>query len=646
MKRLVLTAMLICSACRRDGVHSLPSSANAPSVLDFGAVQVGDHKTQTLSITNDSLYPFDFTGGQVAAPFAVVSGPMTIPSSGSGTVQVTFTPTSSQSYDQSLKLLLSATDTPELAVKLTGSGVVQVPATCQSTCGPGHECCSDECVDTQTDPKHCGGCSACGNTQTCVAGVCTNPVVNPPSGSCDDLTAPCPGAQKCCDHACKDVGASGLCPCASNGGSTLFGSGSIIIPMDACYQRGIDITTTPSYCTTNAKTTSDDAPLKAYGLVFFLLRHQVTVYMAINPAKTAIDGVDLTLSSFLSRTIPVQRYDWATGKAVSMPDPNSIQIAYRGAPFLIDSSQHDRVMQLLATDPDFAQFRSAANITVHIANRDFSTAVAKSISAVPSRIALLVPANDNNSNSDILVRYLTSAGLNFPGAGGTPAAPGIIYDQLQESDFLPDYDHSNLKAKGYRLLWSPHWDGGTANTAAQLQTIGDYVGAGGDLFAECAAIGTLEGFTGGGRGSNNQPGSTGTRFMTNSGMTGNVLGGGGGGGYTGPFTFGGLASPFAQRGDFPFAGFTGAISDYHPGSGSSYYTNVVRYITGNDTFNGSSDLFTSVDLHAQGKGTVVYLSGHDYSYGGREAGSVGLTAGSRLVLNTIFSLGNNDICQR
>src|SRR5206468_6965327 len=108
-----------------------------------------------------------------------------------------------------------------------------------------------------------------------------------------------------------------------------------------------------------------------------------------------IDDVDLSLASFLTRSAPVQRYDWAAGKAAALADTTTVQVAYRGAPFLIDSSQHDRVLQLLANDADFAQFRSAANITVHIASRSFETGIAKSISAVPSRVALLVPANDS-----------------------------------------------------------------------------------------------------------------------------------------------------------------------------------------------------------------------------------------------------------
>ncbi len=689
-------ALVLASACHKDGTQSLSSSASAPAQLAFDDTRVGDHQSLALTVRNDSIAAIDLLNLDVAAPFSVAGASTTIPASGSATLMVVFAPQLGQAFDQPLTLHLDATDTPTLTVRLTGKGLASTPALCTAAnCGAGHACCGDACVDTQGDPTHCGGCStACAPGQSCSSGVCTTPTPpgcsaatcgaaghaccggacvetqtnpahcggcgacapgqtcaggvcsTPTATACDDLTAPCPGGQKCCGHACVAVGPSNLCPCTGPGGSTTFDPGTIIIPMDACYQRGADVTTLPSYCNANAKATADDSPLKAYGLVFFLLRHQVTVYMAINPAKPSIDAVDLTLDSFLIRSAPVQRYDWASAKAVPLNDLSIGSVQYRGGPFIIDASQHDRVLKLFATDPDFAQFRSAAKVTVHVAGKAFSTAVAKSISAVPSRVALLVPAGDS-SPTDILVRYLDSAGLNFPGAGGTPGVPGLIYDQLKEADFLPDYAHSKLKSGGYKLLWSPHWEGGTASTPAQLATIAAHVAAGNDLFAECAAIGTLEGLAGDFGGGGGHPlGSDGTRFMTSKGMAGNALSVGNNG-FTGPFVNSGLGSPFAQRGDFSFAGFRGAITDFQPDSstGSAYYSDVVRYISASDFFGNPTDLFASVDLHAAGKGTVVYLAGHDYSYGGGNDGTPGVTAGSRLVLNTLFSLGTNNICQ-
>ena len=714
---LILPA-LVSAGCSTKLLGVSGSIVVAPAALDFGQTTIGTPQSITVQVSNQGSAALQISNILVASdPYSELSLSGQLMSDCSGVARsgspslspgdcaqfnVIWTPTSVHAAQGDIQIQSTDPIHPKVDLNVTGSSIIAVGCNppcgtgtaccndvcvdiesspthcgsclactqgdscnsgtcvspialgCSPSCTTGESCCNDACINTQSDPAHCGGCGACPSGDTCQSGVCTPPAQ---TTSCDPVSAPCANNELCCNHVCEaGTSAGGTCPC-TGGPLSDFGVGSIIIPMDVCWQRGEDETSTPSYCTDNAKTTSDDAPLKAYGLVFFLIRHQVTVYVAIDPNKASIDAPDMALVS-LDPTPPVLRYNWSTGQAVPLGDTTQTTVQYRGGPFLIDASQHDRVMQLLASDPDFQQFRTEGNITLHIATEGFQSTVAKSIDAVPSRIALLTPANDGSngmgSTYQILVRYLESAGLNFSGAGGTPSAPGQIYDQLQESDFLPDYNGSNLKLNGYKLLWAPHWEGGTSNTSAQLATIGDYVNAGGDLFAECAAIGTLEGFTQGSRGSGHggggaNAGSAATRFMTNNGFAGNILsiggGVGGGGTYTGPFTFGGLSSVFAQRGDFPFAGFTGAISDYYPNTSASstYYPGVTRLVSA--TSGGTqTDLFTMYDQHAAGKGTVVYLAGHDYSYGGQYASDQGTTAGSRLVLNTLFSLGTNDVC--
>ncbi|UCE58489.1 MAG: hypothetical protein JSU63_13725 [Phycisphaerales bacterium] len=49
------------------------------------------------------------------------------------------------------------------------------PEDCGQCKGGGLECCDDECVDTQIDKKHCGGCKAvCTSEEECCEGRCTN----------------------------------------------------------------------------------------------------------------------------------------------------------------------------------------------------------------------------------------------------------------------------------------------------------------------------------------------------------------------------------------------------------------------------------------------------------------------------------------
>ncbi len=118
-------------------------------------------------------------------------------------------------------------------------------------CGEEELLCGAGCVDTQTDPRHCGGCDvACGDEEACAAGVC---VLSCPAeqdecgGGCFDLqtsddncgacgnscgvgetcveascAAACPAGQELCDGACTtldtDADHCGACGIACGAG--------------------------------------------------------------------------------------------------------------------------------------------------------------------------------------------------------------------------------------------------------------------------------------------------------------------------------------------------------------------------------------------------------------------------------------------
>ena len=79
---------------------------------------------------------------------------------------------------------------------------------CDDTCVDGQclgeadsplEVCDGACVDTQTNPIHCGGCgSDCAADQVCFAGDCWD---YEPAVGCDACGAcdACPGGEQCCD---------------------------------------------------------------------------------------------------------------------------------------------------------------------------------------------------------------------------------------------------------------------------------------------------------------------------------------------------------------------------------------------------------------------------------------------------------------
>lgn len=98
-------------------------------------------------------------------------------------------------------------------------------------CAEGRTTCGGACVDTQTDPEHCGACqSVCDATELCVAGGCVldcGTDLTNCNGSCVDTEeddrhcggcdAPCDGGEACqdgsCIAACGDFAVSETAAC-------------------------------------------------------------------------------------------------------------------------------------------------------------------------------------------------------------------------------------------------------------------------------------------------------------------------------------------------------------------------------------------------------------------------------------------------
>lgn len=95
----------------------------------------------------------------------------------------------------------------------TGSG-----STASGSCSGSLTSCSGACVDTESDPAHCGDCATvCGATEVCSGGSCM---------------AECPGSTKKCGAACVDTATSAAhcgacdapCPDVANAGETCAAS--------------------------------------------------------------------------------------------------------------------------------------------------------------------------------------------------------------------------------------------------------------------------------------------------------------------------------------------------------------------------------------------------------------------------------------
>lgn len=146
-----------------------------------------------------------------------------------------------------------------------GPGRTQNPVTCQCTCPP-QVCsggkfldqttcmcrCPDRtppltdcgiCVDTRTDPRHCGACNnPCAPGEGCCDGVRTALTTNQHCGRCD---IQCASGWKCCNRICTRLGTSSNCadcgkgcaaPLACVGGSCQCPIGTQAIGACCCPQ--------------------------------------------------------------------------------------------------------------------------------------------------------------------------------------------------------------------------------------------------------------------------------------------------------------------------------------------------------------------------------------------------------------------------
>ena len=285
-----------------------------------------------------------------------------------------------------------------------------------------------------------------------------------------------------------------------------FAKGSLVIPMDVCYQctrqsaDGLDTAT--ASC---AKTGWSSAPsgnacpqklaqgdvLKAYGLVYELIRNDVPVYWVIDPAKQAVDAYDLAIQ--YNAGFPVAKLDWASGQPGAPPTADRHRSATWAAPSWWTAPTPPRPWRSCRPTP--ATF-SAVN--VHVSNVAFQAPVAKTMAGgwsaggtVPPKLALLNIASGNlykrgsqalctgstdtshacnttyclsdpKNAEPVIEGYLAKAGIGSGAAGGTATGThGTIYDRLGVDDFIPstpgDWTTTNFYRNGYQVLWVPHW---------------------------------------------------------------------------------------------------------------------------------------------------------------------------------------------
>ncbi|MBP7415795.1 MAG: Ig-like domain-containing protein [Pyrinomonadaceae bacterium] len=357
-----------------------------------------------------------------------------------------------------------------------------------------------------------------------------------------------------------------------------FGAGSLIIPMDS------------------GANGQNNGMLRAYGLVYELLRRGVPVNWVINPIKGS-NGTDFLVAA------PNMIVDVRTGAVLA---PRS----YAGGPFVIDAADAAAAMPII-----FAWQSEAGDQTaVHtLSFGSFSGDVSRRLVAAP-RIAIL-----KDGNETIAFNNLNAAGIrDSRGSVWASTSPDLLTEAAVTGPTTVIHDdgvlfHQSTHTPRYSYLTAMHYlsTGQTPEVVAEMRSWLDH-GSLTHAFMQCEAARVVEnsGF-----------------FLTTAGIVDD------GSATTTPANrF--PTSPLAQN-DGAFEVDSGAVDSFR-NNGGSYKTGVTT------VFNDVGSPFTQRIVELAGRmdgdnlnGRVTYLAGHDYSTA-LPMSSNPQTNGVRLMLNTIL----------
>jgi len=380
-----------------------------------------------------------------------------------------------------------------------------------------------------------------------------------------------------------------------------FSAGSLIIPMDSFYQEE-----------------DDGGILEAYGLVFYLLKHEnqdeekdITVYWIINDQKVDINGTDCLIQddTLVTGEAVARLYNHSGGTSALTfkTGDGSTQITYTGAPFIVDGADAAAAKEVIDSIGWDA-------VELHEAQVPFAAPVYREMKGTPPRIALMNNSENDTGNAAILESYLRLAGICTD-----------VYDVITPNDIRDGI----LISEGYDFLWAPHWTGydsystdGNSNGIDDVEDIvinvRKFIESGKAMLAECASIEVFE---------HSQNG----RFLSTKGFGHN-----GGTNDADDIIYNNVTMPNPQVGDFEYEPEGGHIHNWRPFIDGDPYTNVgtppdeipagdPEVTAGNpseyvDTVTRFTIDNTGWDYYVGGyaygdtnNGYVVYLGGHKYA---------------------------------
>jgi uncharacterized repeat protein (TIGR01451 family)/MYXO-CTERM domain-containing protein len=375
-----------------------------------------------------------------------------------------------------------------------------------------------------------------------------------------------------------------LCLSAEGLAQTTFKAGSLVIPMDTTYQ--------------------DSGMLKAYGLVYALLKGDLPIHWVIK-AQKALGAADVTVSS----------------KDFKVPTA-AFSHGYRGGPFVVEAAHAAKASPIITA-------WQAANpaVAVHVTQADVTARTGRLLTAAPT-IAVI-----GDGSEAIAFKYLNAAGIpDRLGALWTKNSPDVLTIAEVAGPTTTKHDDGALfRPSGkpnYCQIMTMHW-GVNQVVAEVVEEYRAFLQFPVHMMAECQAVNAIENHASG-------------RFITTTGflIDNNVKD-------TGPFEFLNLDTPFVQiDGSYNLVG--GSERAYSLPPGGQYHDKNVVMIKDAATTLGQRSIWmtgyidgkcligeSSTMTCLSGVGKVSYLGGHEYEVKLPISANPD-TQGTRLFLNSLF----------
>jgi hypothetical protein len=448
-------------------------------------------------------------------------------------------------------------------------------------------------------------------------------------------------------------------PAAPLGPTTIlsFPAGSLIIPMDSCYQRAqgvtdaeLQATLTESLVDLPANTTrtlnslkcqaqGDYGIIATYSLMMRLVRKGIPVYWAIKHGKRSFHSEDLVVVR--NQKNPVKT--WKPGANNQLTPFNQITtVSYRGAPFVISAVDADAdgvldTTEAMAEMNRVSGFGSGnsrySDIDVHVSQVNFEAGIYRKIVDLPKLALVDVtdPATDLDGQSGtVSLQGSIVEAIMDDQAGAADDFEGSVFDWVSIDDVI----NGNVVSGSYDLAWVPAFAVKNTTNLLRLQQfmdgLADLADAGASVVFQEDAIGLAEGEQ-----QNDGTYTAGSKVFMISG--GGLISDGISSTWSGADekVYGeDYSDPASQWGGHPWMSAGGGKSNWMPRLDTTYLPGTRRMAFSHHTTTDSSrrwDFATwrHKDNDVDNKGRIYYLGGDNW----RKATATGF----RILLNTVLT---------